>query len=529
MSPPQSLRGSALGAAHRWIGRLSFVVVLGCVAPTPGDDDDAQPTPEPTPDPRFDPLRDVIEAERERLGAPGVAIGLWVDGEPVFVEGLGTKEDGEDEPVLGSTLFRIGSVTKMMTAAAVMHEVDAGTVTLETPLSDVWPGFDLSTRPGWADGAQVGHLLDHGCALMDYLEIDATRDESALEEWVFEGAAAELPAWAPSGRFWNYSNPCYMLAGLVAETVSGRSYRETLDATVLGPLGMSRTTFLADEVLADGDYATGRSWDWDGGAELRDAGPDDYDNAWARPAGYLWSSVEDLSRFAHFLLDGNTAVLSPTSREAMVTERRTMRSLGDHEMYALGVMVTDGFATEEGWYDEALWTHGGAIPGFAAELFVLPERRVVFASLANTDGAYFRESFAAALPYVTDIGEPGPVPALPPREDLSDLAGTWDDTYNIGAWTLTWEEGDLHVDAPVLDQYDVPYGTTLIPFREDSFIWNIDGTQQIMGVVRDDGGAPEYLVFRFSVSVREDEGQARGQATARDVASFRRALRQGRW
>ena len=75
-------------------------------------------------------------AELESTGAPGVSVAIWESGELVFSVGLGTKDpllDSQESPVLGSTLFRIGSVTKMLTAAATLSEVDAGRLSLEQP------------------------------------------------------------------------------------------------------------------------------------------------------------------------------------------------------------------------------------------------------------------------------------------------------------------------------------------------------------------------------------------------------------
>lgn len=511
---------------------VAICSAVACAPTAPGDDDDdddSTPTPDDdVPDPLFEPFRVAVEKEMEALGAPGVAVGIWRDGEIVFEEGFGSKGPNQNDPVLGSTLFRIGSVTKMMTAAAVMQQVDNGEFGLDSTLQSVWPEFDLATRPGWSAEATVEHTLNHTHALYDYLEIDSTTDDDALAEWVFEDAAESLPVWAPPGRFWNYSNPGYYLAGLLAETGSGRTYRETLADGVLLPLGMTRSFFLADEVLNDGDFATGDAADWEGGTDRREAGPDSYDNAWGRPAGYLWSSVGDLLRFSEFVLDGDDGVLSPESRMALVEPKVSMVSVGDHEMYGLGWMVTDGFATRRGWYDEPLWTHGGAIHGFAAELFVLPEQRLAFAFLANTDGAYFRDAIEALLPLVTDVGAPGPVPSLPPRADFTDLAGAWDDTYNIGATTITWDGERLLFDVPLLDEYDIPYSDELTPYQEDSFLWEVQGAPQVMTVIRDAEGAPEYLRFRFSVSHRP-EGEARGEPTRLDAGALRALLNRPSW
>ncbi len=73
-----------------------------------------------------------------------------------------------------------------------------------------------------------------------------------------------------------------------------------MQQNVFDPIGMQRTFFLGQEVEADGDYAWGRTVDWAAGTgEPAVAGPRSSDNAWGRPAGFAWSSVIDLAKFAH--------------------------------------------------------------------------------------------------------------------------------------------------------------------------------------------------------------------------------------
>lgn len=86
---------------------------------------------------------------------------------------------------------------------------------------------------------------------------------------------------------------------------------------VFAPLGMTRTFFRPSEVEADGDFAWGKS-SYDPSGVIA---PDTYENPWARPAGYAFSSVRDLADFARFLLQGQDDVLGSAQRQAMMSPR----------------------------------------------------------------------------------------------------------------------------------------------------------------------------------------------------------------
>ncbi len=128
-----------------------------------------------------------------------------------------------------------------------------------------------------------------------------------------------MPFTVAPGTFYNYANPNFMLAGLVAEEAAGRPYREVMRRRVFKPLGMTRAVFLPSEVLADNDFAYGVR-------NARAIAPGDYDNAIERPAGFAWTSAEDLAKFAQFILRGNPAALSPRMWRLRKARRSTRTS-----------------------------------------------------------------------------------------------------------------------------------------------------------------------------------------------------------
>ena len=136
-----------------------------------------------------------------------------------------------------------------------------------------------------------------------------------------------------------------MVAGLLAETVTGVPYRTLVHDRVLAPLGMNRTVFLPSEVLADGDYAIGKTCDPAAAptatlrpASARPSVPDTYDNPWGRPAGYAWSSVLDMAKLATFLVHGDDQVLGRELTTAMTSPQVAMPETAGRAAYGFGVV-----------------------------------------------------------------------------------------------------------------------------------------------------------------------------------------------
>lgn len=412
-------------------------------------------------DPRFAALTAAIEAERKQLGAPGVAVAVLEKGKITYARGFGSKHPEKGDPVLPTTLFRIGSTTKMMTAAALLQLVEAGKVDLDAPVTDYVPEFHFDEDATWAPSIHVRHLLTHASGMYDLTSVEwPDNSDSVLFSFLTGNEfSAGMYLMAPSGRFFNYSNPNYMMAGLVAERVGSASYRDLMRTKVFEPLGMKRTLFLADEVLKDGDYATGKTLDWSGKtADPALAGPSDYDCAWGRPAGFAWSSVFDMLAFGDFLLHGNDAVLGGVQRQAMRSKQIDTEEYLDQIWYGYGLMGIEGFNLGTKHYNLGIVGHTGAIPGFAAEIETIPERDFAIAFLANTDGAYFQNSLATAISTLVDLPEPttAPDPDVDPA-DFALYAGEYLDPYNAGPMTVTTDGKDVIVSLPALEQAKISY------------------------------------------------------------------------
>lgn len=484
-------------------------------------------------DPKYDAIREAIENERKKLGAPGVAVAILEGGHVTFASGFGSKDPETDDPVIASTLFRIGSVNKVLTATALLQLVDSGDVDLQEPITKYLPSLSFTKDATWAPSIRVKHLITHESAIVDTLEIDSSPvSDSHLSSVMLGPAADGLYLMAPAGRMYNYSNPGYMYAGLVAEVVSGSWYRTLMDERVFTPLGMDRTFFRPSDVIADGDYALGKTLHWETGEPLV-VHPGTYDNAWASPAGYAWSSVLDLAQFVMFLRDGNEAVLSDSLRAEMMKPQVVTKEFLDRMAYGYGLLIQQG-AFLDPFYDIEIIQHGGAIPGFAADLYYVPVCDLGFITLANSDGAYFRSSLVTAIKTLCTL----PAPSTPPDltvdpSTFEAFVGTYEDPYNVGTILITQEGNQLKVEMPLLDSLQIPYAGTLTPSLPDNFVLTVQGMDVPVTFLRDDQAKVEYLRTRSFVGerVEMDGGAPTWLPTVKplDSKAFLRKLREPAW
>ncbi len=325
-----------------------------------------------------------VAEEMAATDTPGASVAVSVDGAVVFAQGYGVKHEGQDGAVDAETLFRIGSTTKMMIAAAVMQQVEAGKVDLNQPLSTYLPEWDIA---GAWDAPEVTgtdmtpwHLLTHTTASPDRIFIDTGLDgpmnSTALADWARLGVTVTLHA--PPGSFWNYSNPGFSLAGLIVQNVSGIPYRQYVRENVWVPAGMDATYFWPEVVIAHGNYTYGhRSLDPTTGDEIV-YGPADYDNFAAGPAGYAFSHPTDMVRWADLLMRGGGDVLSQASVDAMQAAQ-TSRDIIPGLDYGYGI-----FRTDDAGLDRVIFDHGGNIPGWSSQLYWSPDDRLAISVLANT-------------------------------------------------------------------------------------------------------------------------------------------------
>ena len=240
---------------------------------------------------------DALLARTQREGRlPSVVAGVVRDGALVWTGSHGAQTGGAAP---GADLqYRIGSITKTMTSVLVLQLRDEGLLDLGDPLDRHLPGVG-------GDGVPLRALLTHGGGI---------RSEPAGAWWERSpgGSFADLASAnegtarvLPSGRQHHYSNLGYGLLGEVVARLRGEPWRDCVARCILGPLGMTRTSY-----LPQGPSAQGYSVHHFAGTLTEEPATDTGAMA---PAGQVWSTVEDLARYATFLAEGNPHVLDRDS------------------------------------------------------------------------------------------------------------------------------------------------------------------------------------------------------------------------
>src|SRR6266567_5472359 len=244
-------------------------------------------------------LTEVVERTMREHPVPGVAVGLIADGEET-VHGFGVTNVDHPLPVDGDTLFQIGSITKTVTATALMRLVEGGTVSLDVPVRTYLPELRLRDE-GVAAAVTLRHLLTHMGGWFGDHFADTGVGDDALARYVAQ--LADLQQLTPLGSVWSYSNSGFALAGRVLEVVTGKTAEDALTELVLAPLGMTRSFFFARDAItyrvAAGHFVfpegpkVARPW---------------YVPRNVDPIGGIISSARDMLRYARFHLGDGTAL-----------------------------------------------------------------------------------------------------------------------------------------------------------------------------------------------------------------------------
>ncbi|MFG3054152.1 serine hydrolase domain-containing protein [Kitasatospora sp. NPDC048239] len=314
-------------------------------------------------------------------GASAALAGVREGGRTVWTGAAGSADLATGAPASADGRFRIGSVTKTFVSTVVLQLVSEHRVGLDDTVESRLPG----AVPNGA-GITIRQLLNHTSGLFSYTD-DASfnfDDPAVVRQWLASGrwtayrpeqlvdlANAHPPYFAP-GQGWHYSNTNYVLAGMLIERTTGRSWADEVERRIIRPLGLTGTSMPVNSPFIPGPHAHGYY--------LLDTGPVDstlFNPSMAGASGAGISTTADLTRFISALLGGR--LLGP----AELAEMQRTSDIGDGTKYGLGLQR---MATPCGEF----WGHGGGIPGYSTVM------------LGETGG---RRQFAASVnPY--DLSQP---------------------------------------------------------------------------------------------------------------------------
>lgn len=353
--------------------RRLFLASLVCLLAMPPGSPVAQQT-----QPDFAALEAVVLDELKATNTPGAALGIVRGEQLIFAKGFGTANVETGAPVTPDTLFRLGSTTKMFTAAALVQLANAGKLKLDEAIGKHVSG--LSPKLAQVNSHQ---LLTHTAGLNDGAVMFGKHDDAALAETV--RGLKDTDFFTEPGRIISYSNPGYWVAGYVIEQVSGKAYADQLHEALFKPLGMQRTTLRPTMAmtwpLAQGHEGTQPK-------VLRPAA----DNAGNWPAGSVFSSVNDLSRWVMALVNGGKLegqqVLASSLLRQLAAPHAPIPGTQSH--YGYGLMN----ARERG---VRLFQHNGSRSGYGSSIIMAPEERVGIIILINRTGGSLPKTTTKAL------------------------------------------------------------------------------------------------------------------------------------
>jgi len=310
---------------------------------------------------------------------PGASVLVIRDGKAVVRKGYGLANREDHEAATPATNYRLASVTKQFTAAAILLLAEDGTLSLDERMRQWLPSLPAAT-----DAITIRQLLTHTGGLIDYEDVTPANQANQLRDAdVLHLLEAQNRLYFAPGSHYRYSNGGYSMLALIVERASGLRFEEFLKQRVFEPLGMRNTLALVNagppvphRAYGYSEFATGwmRTDQSTTSAVLGDGG--------------IYSSIEDLARWDAALYDDR--LLSDASRNLAFT---TWTGTDDADVaYGFGWRITG----------ESLW-HSGESIGFRNVFVRYPQRRLSVIILSNrNDPEPYRLALAIARHYLID-------------------------------------------------------------------------------------------------------------------------------
>lgn len=417
---------------------------------------------------RYDAALASLQA-RGRL--PSLSAAVALGGEPAWSGCLSV-----DQRVSSATAFRIGSITKTMTAVLALQLRDEGAWSLDDPIGAVVP------ETGYAD-VTVRELLAHTGGLQSEPVGPWWERAAGVSSEQLLAANDGSARVAAAGEYHHYSNLGFALLGEGIARLRGASWWQVVQERLLGPLAMGATSY-----DPPGDHATGRSVDHFAHTLISEPHTDTGAMA---PAGQLWSTTGDLLRWADFLAVGHDAVLdAPTLAEMSVP-------VAPSDSYGLGVRVLP-------LNGATLIGHTGSMPGFQASLFVDRSSRDAVVVLASATTGLRPDQvpglFLGADPVPVEAPWVPTVAPVPAR--VHEVLGLW--FWGNTGFGFEWVGGQL----VVRDLRTVEISDRFAVGDDDDGILGVEGYHrgERLTVHRDAAGAVSRLECATFVYTRTPYG-----------------------
>ncbi|WP_256942116.1 serine hydrolase domain-containing protein, partial [Bacillus thuringiensis] len=302
-------------------------------------------------------LDEYIEKFIKEQNIPGASVAIVHNKDVFFTKTMGITGESEKK-VTNKTPFAIGSISKSLTALAILKLIEDKKIKLEDSVQRYLPWFQLKD-PQISSTITIQHLLTHTSGISTYeglaLSDKQSENSTALKENVMKLSNVKLTA--PPGEKYQYSNTNYIILGALIEAVTNETYSSYMEKHIFQPLNMNGAA-ASKETAYEKGYLTGyQSW-----FGIPRKSVVSYDNAGA-PYGYITANLEDMIQYIMFLNRSEHAQF--LKQENMDLYLSPLYKINSEKSYGFGLRTTNINENEM-----MIW-HSGSTPDARAEIFIL--------------------------------------------------------------------------------------------------------------------------------------------------------------
>jgi CubicO group peptidase (beta-lactamase class C family) len=311
----------------------------------------------------------LVQAAMKANRVTGASVSIIDGNDKPFVKHFGFADKAGNVPVGDSTLFKIGSITKVFTASAVMQLAEQGEIDIDKPIKEFIPDFSVKSRFPASKATTVRDILCHHSGLpCDNLSgyfTDNLEDFHSVVPFLQSSYAV-----CPPGQMFYYSNLGYELLGVLVSRITGRPFHEYIDSVLLKGIGMSQSA-----IALSGDQREALSKPYRMGKEQVEG------MMKSVPEGAICSTAADMASFMDSILNrGKGLFTTNASLDAMLSPQYPGNALDMSFVNGLGWFVGRPGLDYGG---TVIW-HDGGTPNFFSLVALIPERKLGITLLTNS-------------------------------------------------------------------------------------------------------------------------------------------------
>lgn len=315
-----------------------------------------------------------IEENMNESSIPGLSVTIVKDDKTIYQKGFGYSDVDGKKPVTSQSLFEIGSNSKAFTALGILSLEKSGQIKLNDEVTKYIPWLKVKYK-GKETSITVEQLLYHtsGIPFKTIDKVPVTNKDNALEETV--KTLVDIDLDSEPGKKFQYATINYDALGLIIEKVTGKTYENYIEETVLKPMGLNNTYLFKNEAI---------NKQMANGYKIGFLKPQLYEAPIYRgnkPAGYIISGGEDMAKWLKIQMGTMKELkfhkdIIKKSQEAS----RAISAIGDEVFYAGGWFV----------YPKEQISHGGNNPNYSSFIIFNPKDKVGVAVLSNISSNYMQ-------------------------------------------------------------------------------------------------------------------------------------------